>query len=194
MIDMMVDAMKQISMDKEQKMQEDEMEQFEKDMKFSHKQKRRLTEQDIISNLIVLLIVGYDTTGMTLAAVLWDLAENEQVQEKLRCEVDEAWDLDGGILSYSGLQALPFLDMVIMEALRLYGPAAFTMRACAEDYCLPGTDFTVRKNDMLLFPSTVFHRNPEHWSHPDTFNTEQWAPEERSKRSPHAFQAFGQGP
>ena len=48
--------------------------------------------------------------------------------------------------------------MVIMEALRLYGPAAFTMRACAEDYRLPGTDFTVRKNDMLLFPSTVFHR------------------------------------
>ena len=48
--------------------------------------------------------------------------------------------------------------MVIMEALRLYGPAAFTMRACAEDYCLPGTDFTVRKNDMLLFPNEAFHR------------------------------------
>merc|ERR1711990_114986 len=47
MIDMMVDAMKQIAMDKEQ---EDEMEQFEKDMKFTHKQKRKLTEQDIISN------------------------------------------------------------------------------------------------------------------------------------------------
>lgn len=51
--------------------------------------------------------------------------------------------------------------MVIMEALRLYGRAAFTMRACAEDYCLPGTDFTVRKNDMLLFPSRVFHRCEE---------------------------------
>ena len=50
--------------------------------------------------------------------------------------------------------------MVIMEALRLYGPAAFTMRACAEDYRLPGTDFTVRKNDMLLFPNEAFHRCP----------------------------------
>ena len=69
-------------------------------MKFCHKQRRRLTEQDIISNLIVLLIVSYDTTEMTLAAVLWALAENEQVQEKLRYEVDEAWDLEGGFLSY----------------------------------------------------------------------------------------------
>ena len=69
-------------------------------MKFSNKQRRKLTEQDIISNLIVLLIVGYDTTGMTLAAVLWAPTENEQVQEKLRCEVDEAWDSGGGFLSY----------------------------------------------------------------------------------------------
>ena len=49
--------------------------------------------------------------------------------------------------------------MVVMETLRLYGPAALTMRACNEDYRLPGTDFTVRKNDMLLFPSAVFHRS-----------------------------------
>merc|ERR1711990_1399978 len=166
MIDMMVDAMKQIAMDKEQK--EVEMEQF---------------EQDMISNLMVLLIVGYDTTGMTLAAILWALSENEDVQEKLRREVDEAWEVGGGVFpDYSSLQALPFLEMVVMETLRLYGPAAFTMRACNEDYRLPGTDFTVRKNDMLLFPNEAFHRDPKHWSHPDTFFPEQWAPEERSKR------------
>ena len=111
-IDMMVDAMKQIAMEKEE-MEQDE--QFEVDMKFPHKQRRKLTEQDIISNLIVLLIVGYDTTGMTLAAILWALAENEQVQEKLRCEVDEAWHLDGGFLSYSSLQAKTYLSFVVSK-------------------------------------------------------------------------------
>ena len=103
-IDMMVDAMKQIAMEKE----EDEMEheQFEQDMKFTHKQKRKMTEQDIVSNLIVLLIVGYDTTGMTLAAILWALSENPDVQEKLRREVDDAWELGGGVFpDYSSIQA-----------------------------------------------------------------------------------------
>ena len=103
-IDMMVDAMKQIAMEKE----EDEMEheQFEQDMKFTHKQKRKMTEQDIVSNLIVLLIVGYDTTGMTLAAILWALSENPDVQEKLRREVDDAWELGGGVFpDYSTIQA-----------------------------------------------------------------------------------------
>ena len=107
MIDMMVDAMKQIAMDKEQKEQDEtEQEQFEQDMKFNHKQKRKLTEQDIISNLIVLLIVGYDTTGMTLAAILWALSENQDVQERLRREVDEAWEAaNGAFPDYSSLQA-----------------------------------------------------------------------------------------
>jgi len=196
MIDMMVDAMKQIAMDKEQKEQDEtEQEQFEQDMKFNHKQKRKLTEQDIISNLIVLLIVGYDTTGMTLAAILWALSENQDVQERLRREVDEAWEAANGVFpDYSSLQTLPYLEMVTLETLRLYGPAALTMRACNEDYRLPGTDFTVRKNDMIFFPNEAFHKDPNHWSHPNTFNPDQWAPEERSKRSPHAFQAFGQGP
>ena len=27
-----------------------------------------------------------------------------------------------------------------------------------KDYCLPGTDFTVRKNDMILFPNEAVHR------------------------------------
>ena len=33
-------------------------------MKFQHK-KRKLKERDVISDLLILLIVGYDTTGMT---------------------------------------------------------------------------------------------------------------------------------
>ena len=84
-------------------------------MKFSNTQRRKLTEQDIISNLIVLLIVGYDTTEMTLAAVLWALAENEQVQEKLQCEMDGAWNLDGGFLSYSSLQAKTYSSFFVSK-------------------------------------------------------------------------------
>ena len=28
----------------------------------------------------------------------------------------------------------------------------------SKDYHLPGTDFTVRKNDMILFPNEAFHK------------------------------------
>ena len=43
---------------------------------------------------------------MTLAAILWALSENPDVQEKLRREVDDAWELGGGVFpDYSTVQA-----------------------------------------------------------------------------------------
>jgi len=47
---------------------------------------------------------------------------------------------------------------------------------------------------MLAFNAEHYHRDPKHWSHPDVFYPEHWTSEEKSKRSPHAFQGFGQGP
>ena len=120
MIDMMLDIMNE----KDKEEVEGEMDQYHQDMKFSHKKRRNLTENDIISNLIILLIVGYDTTGMTLAFILYALAENTDVQEKLRREVDgafftlyfkqrkkvdEAWeDAGGSVPDYSKIQGLSY--------------------------------------------------------------------------------------
>jgi len=191
MIDMMLDIMNE--RDKEEV--EGDMDQYHQDMKFSHKKKRNLTENDIISNLIILLIVGYDTTGMTLAFILYALAENPDVQDKLQQEVDEAWeDAGGSFPDYSKVQGLSYCEMVIMETLRFYTPVAATVRACNEDYRVPGSDLVIKKNDMVAFNATFLHRDPRYWSHPDSFYPVHWTPEEKSQRSPHAFQAFGQGP
>ena len=91
MIDMMLDVINDIEKDKVE--EEAEHDQYHQDMKFQHKKKRKLTERDIISNLLILLIVGYDTTGMTLAFILYALAENPEVQEKLQQEEDKAFFL-----------------------------------------------------------------------------------------------------
>jgi len=192
MIDMMLDVINDIEKEKEE---ETENDQYHQDMKLSHKKRRKMTERDVISNLIVLLMVGYDTTGMTLAFILFALAENEEVQEKLQREVDEAWEDAGGEFpDYAKIQSLPYTEMVIMEALRFYNPVVMTIRSCTEDYAVPGTNLVLKKNDMLTFNANHYHRDPKHWSHPDTFYPDHWTTEEKSKRNPHAFQGFGQGP
>merc|ERR1712055_1048893 len=191
MIDMMLDIMNE----KDKEEVEGDMDQYHADMKFSHKKKRKMTERDVIANLIVLLMVGYDTTGMTLAFILFALAENEEVQEKLQREVDEAWEDAGGEFpDYAKIQSLPYTEMVIMETLRFYNPIVMTIRSCTEDYAVPGTNLVLKKNDMLTFNADHYHKDPKHWSHPDVFYPEHWTSEEKSKRNPHAFQGFGQGP
>ena len=89
-MDMMLDCMK--DQEQAEHENEDETDQYQQDMKLSHKRKRQLTDKDIISNLMIFLIVGYDTTGMTLAFALYALSLNPDVQEKLQQEVDEAWE------------------------------------------------------------------------------------------------------
>ena len=181
MIDMMLDVINDIENDKVK--EEAENDQYHQDMKLQHKKKRKMTEQDVISNLIILLMVGYDTTGMTLAFILYALAENPEVQEKLQQEVDEAWeDTEGEFPDYAKVQGLPYTEMVIMETLRFYTPLVLTIRSCTEDYAVPGSNLVLKKNEMLSFNAVHYHRDPKHWSHPDVFYPDHWTSEEKSKR------------
>lgn len=50
--------------------------------------------------------------------MLHQLAQHQDVQDKLRAEIKEA-RAHGGDLDYNGLDSLPYLDAVIRETLRL---------------------------------------------------------------------------
>ena len=73
-----------------------------------------------------------DTTSNALAMTLLLLAEHPAVQEKLRTEVLDALERDGGegdgALGYDALVALPYLDAVCRETLRLYAPVTQAFR------------------------------------------------------------------
>lgn len=67
--------------------------------------------------LRLLLYTGTDTTSNTMVKILERLAQNEDVQAKLRQELVEAQR--GERLSYDDLMRLPILDAVVRETLRL---------------------------------------------------------------------------
>lgn len=76
----------------------------------------------ILSNLVppfasLLVIAGHHTTSNALSRILHLLAQNPEVQSKLRQEIIEA--RAGGDLPYDELMALPYLDAVVRESLRL---------------------------------------------------------------------------
>ncbi len=60
-----------------------------------------------------------DTTSNAMSRTLHLLAEHPNVQEKLRREVIQARAAVGGDLDYDQLHALPYLDAVCRETLRL---------------------------------------------------------------------------
>jgi cytochrome P450 len=63
-----------------------------------------------------------DTTSNALSRILHLLATHPDVQNKLREEITAKFRSSDGNISYDELVALPYLDAVCRETLRLYVP------------------------------------------------------------------------
>merc|ERR1712227_705021 len=190
-IDLMLDAIKE-----ENETDEDgEEDQYERDMKLNHKRKKEIDEFDIVATALVLLIAGYDTTGMALSYMAYELGNHPDIQSRLQEEIDEAFENAGGKFpDYNVIQSLPYLDMVLHETLRYHPPVGINFRAAEKDWRVPDSNIILKKGDAIMYNARFLHRRPEHWSHPDEFYPEHFSKEEKSSRNPYAFQTFGQGP
>ena len=60
-----------------------------------------------------------DTTSNALSRILHLLAQNPDVQDKLRAEIREAQEQHGKEIPYDEIMTLPFLDAICRETLRL---------------------------------------------------------------------------
>lgn len=60
-----------------------------------------------------------DTSSSALCRIFWLLARHQDIQDKLRAEIREARQ-NFEEPNYDQLNALPYLDAIIRETLRLY--------------------------------------------------------------------------
>ncbi|EIW54984.1 cytochrome P450 [Trametes versicolor FP-101664 SS1] len=96
----------------------------------------RLSEEELIGQMVTMTFAAMDTTSNALSQILHLLAQNPHAQARARAEVLEA-SPDGRDIPYDELVALPFLDAVCRETLRLYPPATFIFREAQRDMILP---------------------------------------------------------
>ena len=80
------------------------------------------TAEEVAWNAAMILGAGYDTTSNTLAFTSLVLASREDLQSRLRAEIDGAVG-DDGALRAAHVMKLPLLNMILKESMRLY-PAA----------------------------------------------------------------------
>ncbi|CAE7893152.1 CYP4C21 [Symbiodinium necroappetens] len=106
----------------------------------------KLTNQELLDNILVLLIAGTDTTSQVLGWVFYNLSRDQELQKQVAQEVRS---LPPGELSTEQLESLHLVRAVWLETLRVTGPAAFLGFENLEEFTLagkrqpPGTQFTV---------------------------------------------------
>ncbi|XP_037077825.1 cytochrome P450 9e2-like [Pollicipes pollicipes] len=156
--------------------------------------KRILSDSSIISQSVLFLIVGYDTTASLLAFAAYCLATSPDVQNAAHREIDDVLQRHDGQLTYDAVAEMTYLDRVLSETLRLYPPAIRMERQCSRDYTLPDTNVHIPRGTTVQMPILNIHRDPEHYPDPLRFDPDRFLPEAKEERHPCAFVPFGSGP
>ncbi|KAF9064448.1 cytochrome P450 [Rhodocollybia butyracea] len=98
----------------------------------------KLNEEEMIAQMSTFIFAAMDTTSNSISRILHLLANNQDAQERMRQEITEARkQRQGKKLSYDELVALPYLDAVCRETLRLYAPVSYLEKTCIEDVIIP---------------------------------------------------------
>ncbi|KAF9043338.1 cytochrome P450 [Panaeolus papilionaceus] len=89
-------------------------------MDTSKPDQERPSKEEIYAQIATFLFAGTETTSNAAACTLWLLSKHKDVQAKLRKEIREAIDNARGEIPHDELVALPYLDAICRETLRLY--------------------------------------------------------------------------
>jgi cytochrome P450 family 6 len=74
---------------------------------------RKLTLNEIMAQAFLFFFAGSETSSTTMSFALMELANNVEVQEKLRAEIKEKTEADKGEITYDNLHEMPYLNQVV---------------------------------------------------------------------------------
>lgn len=148
-----------------------------------------MSHRELIDEVMSLVVAGHETTAAVLNSVWYLLSQHPAVERKLHAEVDAVELPD---LRLESVDALQYTHQVIAEALRLYPPVWVLSRRCIHADRLMGHQAPVGA-DILMSPYVV-HRHPQHWSDPEVFRPERFAPQAIADTHRYAYIPFSAGP
>jgi cytochrome P450 len=146
---------------------------------------------EIIHECKMFFFAGHDTTSLLLTWTVFLLSAYPEWQERLRKEVFR--EIGRERPSADALSKLKEMTMVLLETLRLYGPALFMQRK-------PVTDITVGSKKLpkgvaVVIPIPIMHREEVWGDDAGGFNPLRFENGvTRAGKVPHAMLAFSMGP
>lgn len=119
---------------------------------------------------------GYVPIVNLLTSVLYDLANNPQVQRNIRDSNDK-----------------DYLEAAIKESLRLHPPYSVITRQCVKMYQYPESDLIIDKKITLNVPVEAIHRDEKYYKDANSFAPERFLAGSSPSHS-FAYLPFGVGP
>ncbi|KAL6127136.1 hypothetical protein ACLB2K_075179 [Fragaria x ananassa] len=136
-------------------------------------EKRKLTEDEIVSLCSEFLNAGTDTTSTALQWIMANIVKYRDVQERLVADIKGVVEETEEEVKEEDLQKMPYLKAVILEGLRRHPPGHFVLsHAVTQDVVLDG--YVVPKKGMVNFMVADIGWDEKVWEEPMEFKPERF--------------------
>ncbi|CAG5128107.1 unnamed protein product [Candidula unifasciata] len=149
-----------------------------------------LSEEEMIGHSMLIIFAGMETTATTLQMCLAELALHPDIQEKVFKEITSV--VKSETPTHEELNSLTYMEQVINETLRMYPPVSMVTRIAKETRTYNGV--TIPNGTMVQIPYFYILNDPKNFPEPQKFDPNRFSQEEKEKRDPLSFAAFGHGP
>ncbi|RDA88395.1 hypothetical protein CP532_5629 [Ophiocordyceps camponoti-leonardi (nom. inval.)] len=148
----------------------------------------KLPFHEILNEAQSYIVAGSDTTANTLTYLTWSVCRRPDIRAKL---VDELRTLPPDF-GEAELHALPYLNHVVDETLRLYSAAPSGLPRVVPPGGADLAGYRLDGGTVVSAQAYSMHRDPIVYPSPDSFIPDRWA--EPTKEMKDAFMPFGRGP
>ncbi|KAG9006109.1 hypothetical protein FRB90_010035 [Tulasnella sp. 427] len=160
--------------------------------------KRRLTDSELLAQVHVFLMLGSDSSTLSITWILYELSRNAAWQSRLREELFKARQSSPP----QDVSSLPILDVVVKESLRLTPILHSSIRTPVRDDVIPtedGKGIKIRKGQLINMPLEGMNTAKDIWGDDAwEYKPDRWFNlPETAKRSPgliYNLMTFGVGP
>ncbi|KAK5638809.1 hypothetical protein RI129_013104 [Pyrocoelia pectoralis] len=157
-------------------------------------EKQHLTIAELTAQAFLFFLAGFESSSTAMTFCLYELAVNQDIQQRVREEIVSVLEEHDGVLTYETIKQMIYLKQVVDETLRKYPPVPHLIRRCVLDYKIPGTNIVIEKGTAAVVSAYGLHYDPEYHPDPEKFNPERFSASNKGKTKPFTYIPFGEGP
>jgi sterol 14-demethylase len=159
-----------------------------------YKSGQRVPDTEAAHLMITMLLGGQHSSASSGAWIMLRLASRPDVQEDLYREQVENLGYDGTRgLEYRDIDKLPLLQMVVKETLRVHSSIHTIMRKVKSPMPVPGTDYVVAADKVLIASPLVTHLDEMHFPNAAKWDPYRWIDTKVEEEAEDDFVDYGYG-
>ncbi|XP_059610495.1 probable cytochrome P450 6a14 [Phlebotomus argentipes] len=154
----------------------------------------KITFEELAAQTFLFFAAGFETSSSTMTFALYELAKEQEIQDRVREEINRVLGEHNGEYSYDACMEMKYLDQVIKETLRIHPIVPNLVRTLNKDYKIPNRDYVFKEGTFFTVPVIGIHNDPDIYPDPAKFDPDRFTEENIKNRHPFAWIPFGEGP